>query len=220
MAMTVSPLNYMIGKGIVSIYTGAAAITRWAATTAYAINDHVILSTGTILKASTGGTSDASEPTAAGLDGTVTWAAVTLSDIGNVGKFEFQPEAKTLEHNSARGGVSTVDLVVDLQRRAKLSLEMDEITMENLEFALLGTMGGTSPNRKIALFNAPRSNVVFDLVGTNDIGHHFHVVFPSCRIYPPKSLGFIDENFIKMAVDADVFSISPDNSFGTIMEIA
>lgn len=219
MAMTVSPLNYFIGKGIVSIYTGASSVTRWTAATTYAAGDHVILSTGTIYKTTAGGKSGSSEPTTIGADSGVTWAAVSLSDVGNVSKFEFQPESKTLEHFSSRGGIQTLDLTVDLQRRAKFSMMMDELTIENMEFALLGTTTGTAPNRKIALFNAARSNVVFDLVGTNDVGNTFHVVFPSCRIMPPKSVGFIDDKFGELQVDADVYSIQPDNSFGTLAEI-
>lgn len=219
MSMNVTPLNYFIGKGVVSIYTGASSVTRWAASTTYAAGAHVILSSGKIYKTTGGGTSGATEPTTTGADSSVTWAAVSLSDVGNVSKFDFQPESKTLEHFSSRSGIQTLDLTVDLQRRAKFSMTMDEVTVENLEFALLGTTSGTSPNRRIALFNAARSNVVFDLVGTNDIGNSFHVVFPSCRILPPKSVGFIDDKFGELQIDADVYSIPPDSSFGTIAEI-
>jgi hypothetical protein len=49
----------------------------WVASTVYPTGYTVITSTGTILEATVGGTSDVVEPTAAGVDGTVTWGAVS-----------------------------------------------------------------------------------------------------------------------------------------------
>ncbi len=49
----------------------------WMASTVYPTGYTIITSTGTILEATTGGTSDVVEPTAAGVDGTVTWGAVS-----------------------------------------------------------------------------------------------------------------------------------------------
>lgn len=56
--------------------------TTWAATTAYALDDYVELSTGEVLKATVAGTSDAAEPAAPGygetvVDASVTWEQVT-----------------------------------------------------------------------------------------------------------------------------------------------
>jgi hypothetical protein len=49
----------------------------WVASTVYPTGYTIITSTGTILEATIGGTSDVVEPTAAGVDGTVTWGAVS-----------------------------------------------------------------------------------------------------------------------------------------------
>jgi hypothetical protein len=46
----------------------------WTATTAIAEGKYVVIADGTVLEATTGGTTGASEPTAAGTDGSVTWA--------------------------------------------------------------------------------------------------------------------------------------------------
>lgn len=56
--------------------------TAWAATTAYALDDYVELSSGEALKATVAGTSGAAEPTPPGygetvVDGGVTWEQVT-----------------------------------------------------------------------------------------------------------------------------------------------
>ena len=49
----------------------------WTASTVYPAGFHVLTSDGTVLKAAIGGTSDVVEPTAVGVDGTVTWEAVS-----------------------------------------------------------------------------------------------------------------------------------------------
>ena len=55
----------------------ATKANLWTATTAYATGDYTVIADGTILMAETGGTSDSTEPTEAGTDGTVEWVAVT-----------------------------------------------------------------------------------------------------------------------------------------------
>lgn len=52
----------------------AGTIGAWAASTAYAVGDRVTITDGTILTATTAGTTGTVEPTGAGVDGTVTWA--------------------------------------------------------------------------------------------------------------------------------------------------
>lgn len=49
----------------------------WKASTAYAEGTRCVIADGTVLIATTAGTSDTTEPTGAGADGTVTWAADT-----------------------------------------------------------------------------------------------------------------------------------------------
>lgn len=71
-----------IGAGDVDYIGRALVATTWAATTAYATGDYVELSTGELLRATAGGTSDAAEPAPPGygqtvVDATVTWVQLT-----------------------------------------------------------------------------------------------------------------------------------------------
>lgn len=73
--------------------------------------------------------------------GVVSWqpqGGGSYQDLGNVSKFEFTPEVKTLDHFSARLGIKVKDLAIVLEKSAKVSLTMDEFTLANLQIALMG----------------------------------------------------------------------------------
>lgn len=73
--------------------------------------------------------------------GVVSWepqGGGAFQDLGNVSKFEFQPEVKTLDHYSSRFGTKIKDLAIVLEKSAKVSLTMDEFTLANLQIALMG----------------------------------------------------------------------------------
>jgi hypothetical protein len=55
--------------------TSGQTANLWTASTVIAEGKFVVIADGTILEATTGGTTDTTEPTAAGTDGTVVWAA-------------------------------------------------------------------------------------------------------------------------------------------------
>lgn len=73
--------------------------------------------------------------------GIVSWQAQGAGgyvDLGNVSKFEFQPEIKTLPHFSSRFGTKTKDLEIVLEKSAKVTMTMDEWTIANLQLFLMG----------------------------------------------------------------------------------
>lgn len=215
-----NPLNYFIGKGVVSVVEGITTIDGWASTKAFATNSHVMLADGTIYKATTGGVTSSTEPTAVGTDGSVTWAAVTLRDVGNVPEFKFLPEIRMEEHYSSRRGIQVLDLTVDIQRKAKFSMTMDEFTLENMGMVMFGDITGTSGSRLLSIMSEARTYTAINFVGTNDVGQHFHVVFPAVRFAPPKEVGFISEKFGELAVEADAYALASTGSFGVIEEIS
>jgi hypothetical protein len=66
--------------------------------------------------------------------GVVTWNG---SDVGNVSKFEFTPEAKILDHYTSRLGTKFLDLAIVQVKSAKVSMVMDEWSLANLALVLM-----------------------------------------------------------------------------------
>lgn len=130
-------------------------------------------------------------------------------DVGNVSKFEFMPVIKTLPHYTSRAGISQKDLEVVTTAEAKLSLTMDEITLTNLQIAVLGTAGN--------ILDALWVNVVIGIVGTNTVGLKFQWTFPLSRVYPAKAISLIGDKWNEITVEAEVFADPNSQSFGTIV---
>jgi hypothetical protein len=62
-------------------------------------------------------------------------------DVGNVPVFEFTPNITVLTHYSSRLGIRSKDLEVIHEKQATLTMHMDEWTFQNLQLALMCTVG-------------------------------------------------------------------------------
>ena len=65
--------------------------------------------------------------------------------LGNVSKATFEMNTTTLEHNSSSApGILVRDAIAVKQVKAKLVLQLDEITASNLLIAVAGTLTGAA----------------------------------------------------------------------------
>ena len=220
--MTSSVNNLQIGKGVVSFRPFTTLPPLWKNSTLYAQNDYV--SSGqNLYKCKTGGTSAAS-PAAAPTgttgditDGTAVWNSVDWIDLGNAPKFEWSAKAETKDHFTSRLGTKTRDLQVVLTRTGSIALTLDEITMDNLNIALMGLLTGNSPSRTIDVFHSAQSMGQLKFEATNDVGPQQNWFFGYVRFLPGKAISLIGEDFTAIELDGEVNQAS-DGTFATVTE--
>lgn len=219
--MASSSDNYMIGKGKVYFRKWTSAPTSWKTGTTYASGDYV-MNGDRLWTATAGGSShtSASGPTGSTgtfTDGTVTWAQVDWIDLGNAPQFKWAAEVETLDHYSSRSGIKTRDKKVIISRKGTLTIVLDEITVENLDLALMGTTTGTAGSREIEIFSAAQVDAQVKLEGTNDVGNQFDWFFGAASFQPGKELSVISDTWAEIELVAEVNADSND-VFGIITE--
>lgn len=137
-------------------------------------------------------------------------------DLGNVPEFTLNPTIEELEHFSAREGIKTVDRTVVLSRSAEVRMVMEEVTLENLELALLGEADESTPWR-MEIFATDAIEGALRLVGSNEVGRAFQVDLPSVTFLPGAEIPFITEEFGKIEVRGKCATV--DGSFGTVTDL-
>jgi hypothetical protein len=213
--------NYMVGKGIAYFRKWASAPTQWMANTTYAPGAYV-LNGDTLWTTDAGGeSSTGAGPTGATdtfTDGGLVWTAVPWQDLGNCPKFSFKPEIETLEHFSSREGVKTRDQKIVTALKGALTVELDEITPENLQFALLGSMTGAAGARVVKVFANAQVTGEVKLVQTNSIGRRFELNFGHVQVMPDQEIDFIGDDYSTIQTTLEV-NLDAQGVFWTATEL-
>jgi hypothetical protein len=214
--------NYQVGKGIAYFRKWASAPTNWLASTAYGPGAYVDNGDYLWTTASGGTSSTGVGPTGSTgtfNDGSVVWTAVPWEDLGNVPKFEFKPEIETIEHFSSRQGVKTRDQKVVTALKGSLSVEMDEITPENLATVLLGTVTGATGSRVVTVFANSQVNGQVKLEQANSVGKRYRLKFGSVQVMPDQALDFIGDGYNSITATMEV-NLDANGVFWTATELA
>jgi hypothetical protein len=137
--------------------------------------------------------------------------------LGNCPAAEFTMEVETLEHFSSMVGVRTKDFTATLGKTGSLAITLDEITLANLQLALLGgeVAGDTDGNNgfEIGLVTSVTGRV--EIIGSGDIGPKFTADFPSVQFNPSAGIPFIsDEDFAQIELEGEVNAVN--GSFGRL----
>lgn len=214
--------NYQVAKGVLYMRPYASTPTAWAASTAYGPGAYVI-NDDNLWKTVSGGTSTTGAgPTGATgtfTDGTVTWTAIPWEDKGNCPKMEFSGEFETLEHYSSRSGVKTRDKKAIISRKGTLNISLDEVTMETLQFAVLGgTITGATGSRRMNVFDSANISAQVKLVGTNDYGRKFQWQFNSVDFIPNAAIPFIGDDWTVLDLTGEV-GADANGAYGFVKEI-
>jgi hypothetical protein len=213
--------NYMVGKGIAYFRKWASGPAQWAEETSYGPGAYVGNGDSLWTTASGGTSSTGVGPTGAtGLftDGSVVWTAVPWQDLGNCPKFAFKPEIETLEHFSSRQGVKTRDQKVVTALKGSLTVELDEITAENLQFALLGSMTGATGSRVVTVFANSQVTGEVKLVQTNSVGKRFELKFGYVQVMPDQEIDFIGDDYSTIQTTLEV-NLDANGVFWTATEL-
>lgn len=148
----------------------------------------------------------------------------TRRHLGNCTKFDFEPAVDTLDHFSSMAGVKSKDFSVALQKTATLSLTLDEITLKNLQLALLGGTLAADPVTDTTdghglmgfdILTEALTNGVVELINSNDVGPQYQIILPSVNFKPDGAVSFIgDDDWAAVDLSGDVLAVN--GSFGRL----
>lgn len=139
-------------------------------------------------------------------------------DLGNVSNFRLSASNEELKHYSSRTGIKTLDRTISLSVEGVVKFTMEEVTLENLAMALLGSdVDASGGDNFIDILAETEIAGSLKCVGTNDVGRKFTVELFSVTIKPGAEISFIGEEWNAMEVEATVQSV--DGRFGTITEL-
>jgi len=140
----------------------------------------------------------------------------TFIDLGNAPSFIYEPTIEKLEHFSAREGVKTKDFTAVTTVSAKITMELDEITAQNLSFFALGDMDTTVPGA-ITIDGLSKTEFTGDIKveGTNDIGQKVDFL-ATVSFVPEGSFSFItsEDDFSVLTISAEVQKDATSGAFG------
>jgi hypothetical protein len=138
-------------------------------------------------------------------------------DLGNAPSFQYTPTVEKVEHFSSREGVKTKDFTAITQVGATITMELDEITGENLAMFALGTIDTTTPG-SVVISGLSKAEFKGDIKvsGTNDIGQQ--VDFEATISFVPSGdFNFItsEDEFSVITLEAEVQKHATTGDFGT-----
>jgi hypothetical protein len=102
--------------------------------------------------------------------------------------------------------------------KGALTVELDEITPENLQFALLGTMTGAAGARVVKVFANAQVTGEVKLVQTNSIGRRFELKFGHVQVMPDQEIDFIGDDYSTIQTTLEV-NLDAQGVFWTATEL-
>lgn len=137
--------------------------------------------------------------------------------LGNAPLVQVQPNLTKLPHFSSMGGIATKDREVTQRKEATVTINLDEITIENLGLALFGTPEVNSDDdMEFRIMAEPEQIGRLRLVGSNDVGDRFIVIIDRVSINPSDPIDFISEEFAVLALEGETTEVIPGNGFGSV----
>jgi hypothetical protein len=110
--------------------------------------------------------------------------------VGNCIKFEVGVDLTLKEHNERMTAARGVDVTHITASKGKWAITLEEITLENLQMAFLGTLAGST----VSALGTTVLRGQLELVGTNDQGAKYTVTIPNAQVTPSATFDFLAEN--------------------------
>lgn len=143
----------------------------------------------------------------------------TERDLGNCLSFKLSPSIEQDEHKSFLDGSATVDKKSTNSKALNLSMQLDEISIDNLAEWLWGTPAANSAtNQEFTIFDQSSNNGQIRFSGTNDQGNQFEITLPDVDLVPSGDFDVIGENYAVLELQGSVNKGAA--GFGTIEETA
>lgn len=134
---------------------------------------------------------------------------MAFTELGNVPKFTITPDIETKEHESSMGGIRATDRTVSIKIGATLSLTMDEITAENLSYAVGGEVSqNTAGEDQVDILSLGTISAKVKLVGTNDIGKKMTWLFERVDFTPTDPIELIGDDWMELTLTGKVLRVA------------
>jgi hypothetical protein len=173
--------------------------------------------------------------------GIVSWkpeGAPNYRDLGNAPALSITPEIEFLEHFSSRAGIKSKDLEVPVQVAGKVSLTLDEFTIDNIALAILGQVSdqtsgdpgfiaslgpGETQRRRVQIMSESTIIGALRYVGTNTVGKRVQVDLPRVAFKGGSALQLISDEWNQFELTGEILLDTAQTNnigFGRIYEIA
>lgn len=141
----------------------------------------------------------------------------TKRDLGNCLSFRVAPEFETKEHKNFRNGTTEIDVTSVSSKKGTVTLQLDEITPDNLAMFLFATQSTNSAGKQeLSILAADTVKGEIELVGANDQGSKYTVTLPVVSFVPTGEFDFIGEDYGVIELVGTISSTG--GVFGTVEE--
>lgn len=134
--------------------------------------------------------------------------------LGNATAFEIEPTIEELDHFSSMSGVRTKDLVAVLEKSGVIRVNLEEITAENLQLALMGgeLETDTDGNKSFEIMASNLTRGRLEFIGNNDVGPKWNYDFPSVAFRPNGAINPISDDWMALELEGEIEAV--DGKFG------
>jgi len=134
--------------------------------------------------------------------------------LGNVPELEITPKATTLDHFDSQEGTRFKDKVIVTEKSGEVRVVMEEVTRDNLNLLLMGTVDNTDPDAPVISIFAQGSIIgEFWFYASNAQGPRWYVYLQQIEFKPSGGFSPISTEFAKMEVTGEMEAV--DGVFGT-----
>lgn len=142
----------------------------------------------------------------------------TWQDLGNAPSFKTKPTLTKIEHNSSRDGSRSVDRTLINGQKIEVTIELEEITPQNLALAFLGEEGANSSGQTVvSLFTKSSVKGSLKFTGTNNVGTRYEVILNDVEFTPDSEFDWISDAITSITLAG--IATNTSGSFGTITEL-
>lgn len=133
-------------------------------------------------------------------------------DVGNCPSFKLTPALTKLDHFSSRAGTKKKDKSVVTESAFTLSMQLDEITDENLALAMMGDVpsGGSFDLMAVSEISGTVS-----FTGTNDVGSLI-TWSGEVSFIPKEGVDLISDGWMVITLEGECLADTSTGTFGTM----
>lgn len=145
--------------------------------------------------------------------------AVDFYHVGNCPKFTFLPKITPLPHFSAMAGSSVQDFSIIQRRAGEVTIDAEEMTVNNFASYLQGDIDATDPNAVTIDIMSKKSLIQGRLkyYGTNDVGPRWNIDLLQVQLNPTAPFNPISEAYNVMQLQGLV--LIQNGSWGTATKL-
>lgn len=128
--------------------------------------------------------------------------ATDFYHVGNVPKFSWTPKITPLPHKSSMAGTKVQDFSIIQERAGEVSMDMEELTANNMAMFNQGDIDATNPDAVIVDIMSKKDLVIGRLrfYATNDVGPRWNGDFLQVQFNPTSPFNPISDAYNAMTV--------------------